>query len=762
MNRTVNFAKMSVFEELAVDVADQKPTKQVHSEATARLDPDTWPGRRVQFLKKSGDALWCDGFDTIVVVMKKNRLLFEVSGKREDESGPRCVVPMPCRYFACNSEYLVAILKEGGVVFMKYESPDSGFVVLGRGVIMQEVRFVDCAALRNAWVAVTEEGTAYVGHGGDCQPCLACASPLVRIERCWAGDDKMFLLDHNDFLWFRQEGSTEERKDTRVSGFACVGYYGRIVHISCSSQVALVNESGHMFSGDPRSLCFCRDGQKWCDVHGNTIGLLDSKWQERAKAMNWQVRAFANKHQFVVKIQDMQIDVSDRSLAMIGMSRGRMVNDSIVLGLLNNRLAVFDKGTQSVKILSEIGDQNADEQSKLDETISGLRLGIDRSEEACRAFGVLSGESITILGEKVFSVVGVFGAGLWVIDKNETKNRVQKLPVKSILQLHTIISDIQTSTRTFAPVVLPDGGKFFCETWPCKVLAPFGLMPGDVVKCGAVYYTLVGELGYNAILKRLVDNEFIAELPCNLVLCRRLGMSPVIVTMRALDETFVDVNVACMKEDKLWPLDRIATTCGAGTVMGKDPVSGQHWVQMDDATSLNAGVVLLGDAELAVVVRRFGDAENAKVSVIHGEDVWPGDYVKFESESFLNAGRESVDWLLRNVKTGALVRVPRAQSSQLSVIMRDGYASPVTLAKGEVFQHEMSKSLMDFVGLGIKPGDSFEIDPGVTGTVIGRCHDHVMVQVAGQDTPRACPAIGFLDGTWNNIDRLAVDTSNWQ
>ena len=747
---------MSAFEELAVDVADPKPAKEPHSEAKVRrLDSDVWPGMRLQFLKKSGDVLWCDGFDAIVVVMKKNRLLYEVSGKREDESAPKCVVPMPCRYFACNSEYLVAIPKEGGVVFMKYENPDSGFVVLGKGVVMQDVRFVDCAALRNAWVAVTEEGIAYVGHGGESKPCLVCVSPLVRIERCWAGEDKMFLLDHNDFLWFRQ---TDE-KATHVSDFECVGYYGKIVQISCSSQVALVNESGQMFSGDPVSLSFYRDGQDWCDVQGDTIGLIDSKWQERAKVMNRQVRAFANKHQFVVKIQDVEIDVSDRSLAMMGMKRGRMVNDAIVLGLLNNRLAVFDKGTQSVKILSEFGDQTA---SEMDETVSGLSLCIDRSEEACRAFGVLSGESITILGEKVFSVVGVFGAGLWVLDQAATKNKVQKLPVKSILQLHTSISDIKESTRAFESVVLPDGGKFFCETCPCKVLARFALMPGDIVKCGAVYYSLVGELGYNAILKRLVDNEFIAELPCNLVLCRRLGTSPVVVTMRALDETFVEVDVAYSKGDKLWPFDRIATTCGTGTVMGKDPVSGQHWVQMDDATSLNAGVALLGDVELAVVVRRFGDDENTRVSVNPGEDVWPGDYVKFESESFLNTGREGADWLLRNVKTGALVKVPQAQSSRLSAIMRDGYAHSITLAKGEVFQREMSKSLMDFVGLGIKPGDSFEIDPGVTGTVIGRCHDHVMVQVAGQDTPRAFPAIRFMDRTWNNIDRLTVDTSTWK
>ena len=183
--------------------------------------------------------------------------------------------------------------------------------------------------------------------------------------------------------------------------------------------------------------------------------------------------------------------------------------------------------------------------------------------------------------------------------------------------------------------------------------------------------------------------------------------------------------------------------------MGKDTKSGLYFIQTDDATALNAGVILLEDPEFALVVRRLSNLENGDI-----DSVMLGDYIRIGDRDLLVVGKKADEWLLRDIKTGSSETLPVQLSTKIEITLREGFPCFV--------RPEISATVSDFRGFGLKPGDRFDFDEQRRAVVVGRRNEHVILKIDGQEGLKACCASYFFDGGWQNIERLTVDTSKFR
>lgn len=640
------------------------------------------------------------------------------------------LIDSECCWFSHNDEILLAIPRTGPGLFCRsMNTTDSPVLVL------PQCTFIDCAVGPGVQIAVTDDGSVRMwgSLGGNLPQFKAC--------RCWAGSGKAYLLSRDNILWVKD----------RISDWIPIGHYGTIVNVAFSGEwTVFLNTSGDLFTIAPgEKHAMRREGKgNWVVARGGHawVGMTSTKVKPPKPIP---------KHCFLVEVFGSLVDIGDHALAAIGVKRDDIYSRAQrrVIGVDDDGNVVVRERRGSVgscRIVFSESDilQNDVSEHALMKTPSQA-ICVDKSERACRAFGVLAGETLYLENDIVVRVAGVYGAGLWVHwsdKKHEMSETVHKMAIKNVLDIHAMIRSVETIGRKVEILVLPDGQRIVCETEPCRILESFGLRTGDFVRYGEVIARVVGCVGYSALLKRVFDGEYIAELPCNLSVAGRESAESVIVTMKGFDETFVDVDVSYSNSDKFQPLDRVATTCGVATVMGKDTKSGLYFIQTDDATALNAGVILLEDPELAVVVRRLSNVEH--------EDVMLGDYIRVGDRDLLVVGKTADEWLLRDIKTGNSETLPIHASTKIEIILREGFPCFV--------RPEISATLSDFRGFGLKPGDRFDFDEQRRAVVVGRRNEHVILKIDGEEELKACCASYFFEGGWQNIDRLTVDTSKFR
>ena len=646
-------------------------------------------------------------------------------------SSGHILIDSECCWFSHNHEILLAIPKTGPGLFCRsMNTADSPVLVLS------QCTFVDCAVGPGVQIAVTDNGTVRMwGSLGD-------NPPQFKACRCWTGSGKAYLLSRDNVLWVKD----------KISDWTPIGHYGNVVNVAFSGEwTVFLNTSGDLFTIAPGEKHATRREYKgnWVVASGGHawVGMTSTKLKPPRPVP---------KHRFLVDVCDRLVDIGDHALAAVGVKR-----DDIYSRAQRRVIGVDDDGTVVVRerrgevgrcriVFSESEILRNDVSEYVLMKTPSRAIYVDKSERACRAFGVLAGETLFLENDIVVKVAGVHGAGLWVHwsdKKHEMSETVHKMAIKNVLDIHAMIKSVETVGRKVEILALPDGQRIVCETEPCRLLESFGLRTGDFVRCGEVVARVVGCVGYSALLKRVFDGEYIAELPCNLSVAGRESAESVIVTMKGFDETFVDVDVAYLSSDKFQPLDRVATTGGLATVMGKDTKSGLYFIQTDDATALNAGVILLEDPEFALVVRRLSNLENGD-----SDSVMLGDYVRIGDRDLLIVGKKADEWLLRDIKTGNSETLPA--SAKIEITLREGFPCFV--------RPEISATVSDFRGFGLKPGDRFDFDEQRRAVVVGRRNEHVILKIDGQEGLKACRASYFFDGGWQNIERLTVDTSKFR
>lgn len=592
--------------------------------------------------------------------------------------------------FACGTNSLVAVPRGKGIYhWQSMNNAESSFW-------NDDVQFIDCAAGKSHFVAISDRGLVYTwGKGKACGqgkrfrsnvPLLVNFAHQTSFVRCFAYNFSTFLIDSVGHLWAcglndkGQLGLGALRK-TNVFMIVKNNIRSQIVMMAIGDYMSYALDStGTVYScgdsSDSRLVRLVNESvpnymfYKCCDAEDFHVDWISAGCSHvifgidmtyliphpvKKFSMNNIPKRIENIyfHEFS---NSFSIDLSVYSFSSSGICIGDKICDSekntfLVVGFSgdNHQLIVVNKENEIVhiscsqksSIWQSFSLQNRTSSSLLKnfQTRGGFTIALDVSNQACLAHGLIPGELVNgPFGNGEF--LGTFGSAPWFKWEGEEATLCRFPSLKSMFTFLTLISplDRNVTSLEIEDVTYP------VETNPCQYMSSFGFKINDLVTDEIDYYWIVGQFAYFAVLRSVSTQtlKFIRIGSFNLV--RRSDFNSVYVTKIGVDGEAYEIDVSCKEEDVLIPMDRVLTKKGFGFVVGKG--SDCYYLTLDDLAVLNAGVVKISSENDCILIARYGlqYLKNEIDIGYHNTNssyYSPGDVVNHQDIWFLLLGQKS-------------------------------------------------------------------------------------------------------------------------
>ncbi|KAH0794076.1 RCC1 repeat-containing protein [Histomonas meleagridis] len=679
-------------------------------------------------------------------------------------------------FVACGTESVVAIPDGPGIYWFTGNRSMMNY-------FESDIHFVDAAAGQNHFLALSDDGHIY--SWGSKKPCgqgkgFSSNTPTIvsikdntLFSRVFAYNTSSFAIDTDGNVWscgsngYGQIGQGQiQRCNTFQKITPFIGSDETIIHIASGDTMTyFLTDKGTVYA------CGERDNDRLCmqtDRSVKTPTLCD--WVKEFN-ISWVSAGCSHvmflitenevlPHPFLLKntrgipiiwkqvigknsCVPIDINISDEALMQTGFRHGDVVTlkesnneEATVIGISTDKtlylqsesgLKIYKDDVANYHYYIKLAKRIGSDSFVSKESRCKLSYDLDCSESACLAFGFFPGDEIEHPELGNGKIEGVFGNKLFISWTND-ENLISTGYDCSPSYLHSEFTITKTNGRTIKTVFYQNK-RLQIEISPCKLIGKYGFKIDDLVLYQQGFYVVVGQFCHKVLLKNEFDENNLELTDLNsLLLLRRESEEKTIVSIQAFNTDVVDVLVNYQIDDEYWPTDRVITSKGIATIIGKDVNGDGYWVQTDDALRLNFGAVLTNQKEMKII-RRIGG--NKQFSVAKITKFIPGDIISYDNKFFLVNYYKDDSGELSIQNKEEKVTLNDDDQKRCQIISRKG------LNVKKPFMTKMNVSLETdvnidlFRGMRVLPGDVVETPNGLA-TVIGIAGSDIWLQPQGE------------------------------
>lgn len=600
-------------------------------------------------------------------------------------------------YVSCGTEVICAI-GEGGELYIWTRNSKEAKIISIKKI------FCDVAAGKNQILAVTTDGDLYVsGKSSSCGMGPKWVSNIfervefgnkdIKVKKVFAhGDSSMFITytgqvyacGYNYYSELGLPNIDKTNKFKRVITFDETP----VLHIALGGSFSLfITEKYQLYScglGDYYCTCnYSKDlvnfpkkaecclGKKitWCCaglMHCFVVEGMDKfpvhpgrrffKLEDSIARRRFEFSTSILNNELLNNDNDI-IDQSDRALSRISYFKNDVLHHEgkkyNVVGVSGSSIALEHENNINLIEINDIykfynsynlvSRSNSVLLTKI--TRSGMKITLDVSEPAVRTFGFAHGDRIKhiILGEA--TVIGVYGGNIW-FEFDDDNGRVTTCNDNHFDYIHSQVKVIAPYKRIIKYLFVKNV-EIPVEVFPCKILKEFNLKVDDLVDTGSSIARISGSFADHVIVLDANTNQCAIVSPNLLLLLRRVTDTPTYVQRKTIMDKFIEVDVSCSSQDKILPFDRVLSSKGHATLIGKK--DNLWWYVPDDVYALNGNrVVSTSSTDFKLVRRIFNPKDfdckyhGMSVDTVDFSDlpIFPDDVILLNNSKLRIIGRD--------------------------------------------------------------------------------------------------------------------------
>ena len=719
----------------------------------------------------------------------------------------------PLSYVSAGLEGCIAIPEEhDGIYLYKFHSS------IKPELLLTEKKFIDCAAGRKQYIAIDNEAMVYIWyhkHTSTTEPFFV--SYIVQElkgsvpRRVFAQFGQFAILDKDNKLWISgnndhgQLGTGDFIHSNE--NFIFIPGVNDIVQVAFSQQSTYLLDSkgslyyagiGEFLGENYLSATFQKTNIQNITfmATGEFLIILAENFKPEfvhsplSQKISFNHPTIFKMIQFKDETKPTEIDISDYAFSYLGFARNSIIESQEegtiqIIGLVNPLIVAarkLDGDPQYIKIrivspiqlhikplFFESSHQN-DDDYVYSNIRPGLLLKFNITPQECAPFGFQAGERVCHESYGCGNVLGVFCGLLWFIWDRD--NGLASQGSRDILSMHDSIEILQ-SNRVVQQCEFNDM-LINIEIAPCHILSQYNFCVGDIViGANSKLGEIKGQFCHQCVVHDFLENKNYFALPNNLKLVRRDSsycQTPAIIQHLAFNGSVVDIDVSFNQNDYLIPLDRIITSKGFATCIGKSNSNEPgYWILTDDAFVLNLGVVFLHDISTTALIRRLSENFDTcndfiiSYSPYDKLDVYPGDIIcktndKNERINYLIIGLDlEMNPVCFSLKDKCIMQNIIGKNETPVIIYRAGIDASCTIKDSTNFVFLLKSSLEHFQGLGIKPGDKVEFEDGEKAIVLGRMKESICFLSKSRNTVINLPIKDILENQlYRIVKRMGI------